>query len=563
MSALTEHNLILLETKNGNLSIRVQHDTGSINTLHSLYDPEEEAKTIVDAFRFDGRGLLIVLGLGLGYHVIELVKKFPDAEIIVIEALQEIYKLAKEYGRLSGLEDKVRFIVGSSPEDTIGEITKLQFNAGMPALAVFVLSSILSAFPDYYQPILRRLTNTVSFKLWEKLRYPKFKEDALNVALMDFDYFLTEEIERAFKSFGHRVAKVPGNIKKDSASDMLSRVTKVIVDFKPDFLLTVNHIGFDEEGLLSSFLDSIEMPLASWYVDSPNIIVKAFGKNVSKYTSIFVWDRKYIDEVRSLGFESVVYLPLAADENIFRPLTLRPAEIKKYGAEVGFVGNSMIKSTDEYMIKLSHNLQRLVEKLARPLSRERITFEEAVKSLSKKEVETFNSLSAKEMSDFETAVLRKATLLYRLSCIEKLGHFNTVIHGDRGWRELLPYGYTFRQRLNYYNELLFFYNACRINFNATSLQMPSAVNQRVFDVPACGSFLLTDHQASLEELFKVGTEIITYKDRNEIPELVRFYLDNQAVREEIAQKGRNRVLKEHTYKHRINTIIQSVITRYK
>ena len=46
--------------------------------------------------------------------------------------------------------------------------------------------------------------------------------------------------------------------------------------------------------------------------------------------------------------------------------------------------------------------------------------------------------------------------------------------------------------LNYYKDLPLLYNACKINFNATSLQMKEAVNQRVFDVPACGAFLLTD-----------------------------------------------------------------------
>ena len=79
-------------------------------------------------------------------------------------------------------------------------------------------------------------------------------------------------------------------------------------------------------------------------------------------------------------------------------------------------------------------------------------------------------------------------------------------------------------QLNYYKELPFFYNACTVNFNATSIQMGKAVNQRVFDVPACGAFLLTDHQESVEGLFEVGKEVVTYKDRGEIADLARFYL---------------------------------------
>ncbi|MBI4697845.1 MAG: glycosyltransferase [Nitrospirae bacterium] len=559
---LTEYNLLLVEAKNGSPSLKVGHDEGPMHTIHSLYDPEEEARSIVDAFKFDGRGMLVVLGLGLGYHLFELIEKFPDAEILVVEALPEIHKLAKERGKISGTDDKVRYIVGHTFEEAVSEITRIQFERGMPALSVFVLSPVLSAFSDYYQPVLNKLNATVSFRLWERLRYKKFSDSTLRIAIMDFDYFLTAEIERALKGLGHEIAKIPGRIKTDSASDMLGRATRVIVDFRPDFLLTVNHIGFDEEGVLSSFLDSIEMPLASWYVDSPNIIVKAFGRNVSKYTSVFVWDRRYLDEVRSLGFESVSYLPLAADENIFRPMTLKPDEMKKYGAEVGFAGNAMVKSTDEYMIKLSDNLHLLIGKLAKQLSMKRMTFEDALEGLNQEEQRVFNSLTLKERSDFETAVLRKATLNYRLSCIEELRGFETVIHGGRDWKELLPHGYTLRQRLNYYSELPVFYNACRVNFNATSLQMLTAVNQRVFDVPACGGFLLTDHQAAVEELFEVGKEMVTYRDKEEITGLVRFYLDNPEAREKIAGKGRGRILMEHTYKHRLKNIIRTMRERH-
>ena len=113
-------------------------------------------------------------------------------------------------------------------------------------------------------------------------------------------------------------------------------------------------------------------------------------------------------------------------------------------------------------------------------------------------------------------------------------------------------------QLNYYKELPSFYNACAVNFNATSIQMGKAVNQRVFDVPACGAFLLTDHQESIEGLFEVGKEVVTYKDQGEIAELVRFYLGNDRAREAVAKNGRVRVLGEHTYRHRVDEIIRGV-----
>ncbi|MFQ5901545.1 MAG: hypothetical protein ACE5IH_08325 [Thermodesulfobacteriota bacterium] len=206
---MSTHNLSLVKTKKGNFSLRVKCNDGSEKLLHSLYDPEREATTIVDTFDFDRKGLLVVLGLGLGYHLVELTQRFPDTEVVVIEAVSEIYEIAREHGKVSEISDRVRFVVGLPTNETIKEISRHQIKAGVAPLSVFSLSSAISAFPDYYQLILTRLNNTVSVRLWEKFRYPKFKEDVIKVALIDSGYFLTREVERTIKGLGHRVLKVP------------------------------------------------------------------------------------------------------------------------------------------------------------------------------------------------------------------------------------------------------------------------------------------------------------------------------------------------------------------
>ena len=104
---------------------------------------------------------------------------------------------------------------------------------------------------------------------------------------------------------------------------------------------------------------------------------------------------------------------------------------------------------------------------------------------------------------------------------------------------------------NYYDELPQVYGATAINFNATSLQMKAAVNQRIFDAPAAGGFVLTDFREQLAELFGVGEEVACFREPGEIPELVRFYLKHPQVREKMAAKARQLVLAEHTYRHRV------------
>jgi spore maturation protein CgeB len=202
----------------------------------------------------------------------------------------------------------------------------------------------------------------------------------------------------------------------------------------------------------------------------------------------------------------------------------------------------------------------LVEKLAQMLSSRRMPVATALQlSGDSRELEP---LSETERLDFEGAVLWRATLLYRLSCVKSMAAFEHRIHGDEGWRDMLGAGYNIHPRLSYYAEVPKFYNACRVNLNATSLQMGSAVNQRVFDIPACSAFVLTDYQESLAELLEPGHECATYSEAAEIPELARFYLDHPAATRAIARNGRERVLKEHTYRNRLERIIQLMRSIY-
>ena len=92
--------------------------------------------------------------------------------------------------------------------------------------------------------------------------------------------------------------------------------------------------------------------------------------------------------------------------------------------------------------------------------------------------------------------------------------------------------------------------------------MASAVNQRVFDCPAAGGFLLTDAQAQLDSLFDIETEAAVYHSFEECAEQYRRYRKYPAERMAIARRARERVLNEHTYRHRLQAIVEIVRERF-
>ena len=134
MSEQASARLTLVKTKKGSLSLKVQTEEGVEKTLHSLYDPEQEARRAVEGFDFDGVGLLVVLGLGLGYHVAELACRFPGAELLVVESSSEIFRLMKEHNDLTDPDPSIRYLVGKTPKEVTREITRRQIEKGMALL---------------------------------------------------------------------------------------------------------------------------------------------------------------------------------------------------------------------------------------------------------------------------------------------------------------------------------------------------------------------------------------------------------------------------------------------
>ena len=75
-------------------------------------------------------------------------------------------------------------------------------------------------------------------------------------------------------------------------------------------------------------------------------------------------------------------------------------------------------------------------------------------------------------------------------------------------------------------ELVGLYNKTKIALNISQWDTASlsGLNLRIFDIPACGAFLLTDYSDALAEYFKPGEEIETFKDIAELKDKLSYYL---------------------------------------
>ncbi len=121
--------------------------------------------------------------------------------------------------------------------------------------------------------------------------------------------------------------------------------------------------------------------------------------------------------------------------------------------------------------------------------------------------------------------------LFGDECLRRIGHPNAVYHGMASNREDCP-------RI---------YSRSKINLNITNEQLITSLPVRVFDVLACGGFLLTDAQQDASELFTPGEDLAVYRNPQEMAERVRYFLEHETERDRIRQSGRAKVLERFTF----------------
>jgi hypothetical protein len=114
---------------------------------------------------------------------------------------------------------------------------------------------------------------------------------------------------------------------------------------------------------------------------------------------------------------------------------------------------------------------------------------------------------------------------------------------------------TNEMRRNYnVRELNFIYSSSKIVMNVA---LNGATSYRPLEGAACGALVLTDSTANaLGELFEIGKEIVIYRDDADLVESIKYYLKNELERIDIAAAGQKRVLYDHTFEKRIDTLIE-------
>ncbi len=398
--------------------------------------------------------------------------------------------------------------------------------------------------------------------LKEYLDYPRFKNDKIKVLIINSGYFLIKDLAQGLVENNHEVKfiqlyeKTPVNpslsaANKQARANFLDDFLLLLVKFKPDFILTVNLIGFDEDGILVELLEKFKILAVNWFVDTPLGILNNNKKFNSSSIFSFCWEKSYLKPFRkTFPKHQIEYLPYATNytgKEVFKN------SLGFY--EISFVGNSMIEATNDWREKANLE-EELIRKMLSELSQDPCNnYQNFEKIIKKYQIEGFYNITYLQF--LSTMIYRHESFKY----LEK-NQIKAQIFGDSNWQKLNFAIHQVNKGLNYYSETPQLYKNSKISLNLTSTQMKTALNQRIYDVFALGGFLLTDYREDLD-LVLPELEIANFRSLAELKDKIKFYLSHDSQRRSLALKAQTLILSSHRYQNRIKSMIEILKKYYR
>lgn len=155
----------VLPAKNGQVTARAHIGETRIIWLHSAYDPGREAASFIGKYSLVHAGVIVVLGLGLGHHVVELLRRIEKGiPLLVVEANTKMKELAQRYNR-SLVWERIT-VVNNEQEMKAFLYCHKNLLRGQQLIIIEHAASI-QLDPDYYREMRKRIRDYVSLLVVE------------------------------------------------------------------------------------------------------------------------------------------------------------------------------------------------------------------------------------------------------------------------------------------------------------------------------------------------------------------------------------------------------------
>ncbi len=366
-----------------------------------------------------------------------------------------------------------------------------------------------------------------------------------------------DDLADALSAEGYRVFPL------DAALHAVEELALQVTHAQAALVASINY----KEGL-AEFCAAHGLPLISWEID-PTTDRMAPLEAPDHQARLFTYRRAQVAEFQAAGFSHVEYLPLASNPGRRLPSSPNSDDAARYGVPVAFVGASLQDQVATHRAALLRIVEQTAERRDDAVGLERrlsAVLDAQARDYSRYLIpELFEAhwgdLKISAGGSGENAVQlvgEIAAANKRTAYLAALGSRGVHVWGDDGFADLAGTGAVWRGLAGHYHELNKIYSYARINVDIGRLYQQDIVTMRVFDVLACGGFVIAEWSEALAELFDVGREVEAYRTLEELVAKIDHYSAHRNETGEIAERGRYRVLRDHTIRARVRRMLDSL-----
>jgi len=350
---------------------------------------------------------------------------------------------------------------------------------------------------------------------------------------------------------------------KDVSSTALVKNVSAILSKNPcAFVFSINFFP-----ALSAVCNIMNIPYVCVVVDSP-ILELYSDELMNECNRIFIFDYDNYRIFHKRNPKGVFHLPLSGDiDNCGNTILNAPQHVlDKFSHEISFIGSlysekcvynqagysEFVKGYIDGLVASQINIygQNFIYNVLTDDMADKILKEYDFYRFPEKSHGDYKAVVAEQVIGVKTSEQDRIRTLKYLS--EDCGFNIDVYTGSDTSMLPLIHNRGFAKSLT---EMPLIFNRSKINLNITARTIHTGLSQRIFDVLACGGFLITNYQAELDEFFTIGKDLEVYTSLEELCDKISFYLTHDDVRTKIALSGYDTIVSKHSIDTRFSEIL--------
>lgn len=386
----------------------------------------------------------------------------------------------------------------------------------------------------------------------------------MNILFYRYNSIYESAIISTWTRQGHQISEILDDIEQKELTprEQVSLISTPLKKYCYDFVFSINFFP-----VIADVCNIFKVPYVCWIVDSP--VLDLYSESLlHPWNRIFIFDYALYQEFVPKNPNCIFHLPLASDLSTMMSVCngITAEDRKKYSCDISFVGSlysekcpyNKLQNPPEYFRGyLDGIIDAQINVYGCNFIHELMT--DNFVTEFKKYLPGFYQFPPKYECNEKALVAdlylgTKVTEQERIRLLKMLSENFSVDLYTGSDTTNMPLIHN-RGLAYTYPEMPKIFHLSKINLNITAKSIKTGLPLRIWDILACGGFLLTNYQSEIIEYFEIGVDLETYSSQEELLDKCRYYLSHEKEREKIAQKGHQKVQQHHRLEQRLDEML--------